>query len=105
MPPRAVRLRDRPQRGRAHLDRARVGGLRVGDVEHQADGAPAERLRAEVLLLGELAGEHEDGVADAHLGVTDPAVGHDDRITEEHGVEHVRVPLDGTPGRWWRGRA
>jgi hypothetical protein len=50
--------------------------------------------RAAVVFLGELAGEHEHGVADAQLGVTDATVGHDDRVAEQVRVEHLDVPGD-----------
>ena len=55
---------------------------------------PPSVVGLEVVLFGELAGEHEHAVADAQLGVADAAVGHDDRLAEQLRVEHFGVPLD-----------
>ena len=76
-------LGDRPELGRAVLERAGERGVAVGNVQHEAHAAAAERLGAQVVLFGELAREHEHGVADAQLAVADAPVVHDDRLAEQ----------------------
>src|SRR6478672_6309739 len=52
--------------------RAREGRVAVRPVDDEARGAAAALVRPEVAHVGPFVREHEDGVADARLGVADP---------------------------------
>src|SRR5262249_15485563 len=59
----------------AGLHRAIEGLIDVFTVDHEARGRPVERLWRRAAPLRVLVAEHDDGVADANLGVHHLAVG------------------------------
>ena len=71
---------DRPLDDRAAGDGPLEGGVDVGHVHHERHRRALLRLGADHPDLGELVGHEDHRVADAQLGVPDPAVVHHDRL-------------------------
>jgi len=72
------------------------GRIGVDDMQHQAD---RDRLRRRSFqaVPGVLVGQVQHPVTDRDLGIPNSPVSHHNRLTDDHGVEGIGVPVDRRP--------
>jgi hypothetical protein len=85
---------DRPLQDAAMCEGTFDRRVGVGDLEVQRLARPTAVDRGQQVQLRELLGEHQHAVADDDLGVPDPPVGHQDRLSAAPGAERFGVERD-----------